>query len=99
MYKLPKIDLNKNSEEFSDGDSSQEACHYSKICVCFFAVEDSINLKRDFHFITLQHHLILDRNDFVGLPSWMPKYSSVLGHRNWQIETAAWIGPVSSTVV
>ena len=26
-------------------------------------------------------------------------YRSVPGHRNWQIETAVWIGPVSSTVV
>ena len=26
-------------------------------------------------------------------------YSSVPGHRNWQIEIAAWIGAVSSTVV
>jgi hypothetical protein len=75
MYTLPKIDLNKNREEFSDGDSSQEACYYSNICVCLFAVEDSINLKRDFHYITLQHHLIVDRN-YLSLAShpWIPKY-------------------------
>jgi hypothetical protein len=50
----------------------QEACYYSTICVFLFAVDDSINLKRDFHFITLQHHLILDRN-----------YLSLASHRGY----------------
>ena len=31
--------------------------------------------------------------------SFVCEYRGILGHRNWQIETAAWIGPVSSTVV